>query len=392
VPVDIHDVAVVGLGAVGSAALLALARRGIRAIGIDRHAPPHHLGSSHGESRITRQAIGEGLAYVPLVLRSNVIWEDLESLTGERLLERCGFLYITRDGGRSVHHGKVDFLQRTVRAARTFGIAHDLLDAPAIAARFPHFTGLVGDETGYFEPGGGFLRPENCIAACLTEAQRLGARALTHLRVGALTATPQGVRIETEDGPILARRAILAVGSWAPAFPGVAVARRIVVHRQVLHWFDVEDRTSQGKGSSPTFIWTHGQGDADQFYGFPPIAGEVKVAQEDYDGEFDPEISQRRIGPAVGQAMAARHVRGRLAGLSRSPTRSELCHYAVTPDSDFIIDVLDECVIFASACSGHGFKHAAAVGEGLAQWAIGETGGIDLSPFSSARFSSPAEA
>ena len=77
-----YDVAVVGLGALGSAIVRPLAERGARVLGLDRHAPPHDLGSSHGESRITRLAIGEGDAYVPLVRRSHAIWRALERQTG----------------------------------------------------------------------------------------------------------------------------------------------------------------------------------------------------------------------------------------------------------------------------------------------------------------------
>ena len=88
------DVVVVGLGAVGSSALFALAGTGARVLGIDRFNPPHAFGSSHGETRITRQAIGEGQAYVPLVVRSNQILDGLASEFGEPLIERCGFLLI----------------------------------------------------------------------------------------------------------------------------------------------------------------------------------------------------------------------------------------------------------------------------------------------------------
>ena len=84
------DVTVIGLGAMGSAALYQLARRGVSVTGIDRFTPPHDRGSSHGESRITRQAIGEGEEYVPLALRSHDIWRELEADTGRSLLSPIG--------------------------------------------------------------------------------------------------------------------------------------------------------------------------------------------------------------------------------------------------------------------------------------------------------------
>ncbi|HEY2179384.1 MAG TPA: FAD-dependent oxidoreductase, partial [Caulobacteraceae bacterium] len=65
------DLIVVGLGAAGAATLYQAALRGARVLGLDRHHPPHDQGSSHGETRITRQAIGEGMEYVPLALRAH---------------------------------------------------------------------------------------------------------------------------------------------------------------------------------------------------------------------------------------------------------------------------------------------------------------------------------
>ncbi|HCW48506.1 MAG TPA: hypothetical protein DGP25_00110, partial [Brevundimonas sp.] len=72
----VYDVVVIGLGAAGSATLSALAASGARVRGLDRFDPPHAFGSSHGQSRITRQAIGEGSAYVPLAVRSQQIWRE----------------------------------------------------------------------------------------------------------------------------------------------------------------------------------------------------------------------------------------------------------------------------------------------------------------------------
>lgn len=382
------DVAVVGLGAVGSTALLVLARAGARAIGLDRFSPPHDRGSSHGESRIMRQAIGEGAAYVPLVLRSNALWETLEAVTGERLLERCGFLFITCDDTATSHHGKRSFLARTVEAAERNAITHEVLNAADIAGRFAQFTGLTGEEVAYFEPGGGFLRPERCIAAALAEAERLGATVRRARPVKQLIAEPSPVRLQTPEGTIFARKVILTAGPWMSRFLTSDLAARLKVHRQALHWFAVADERAYRSGSCPTFIWTTGLGAAEQFYGFPPVEGQVKVAREEYDGGFDPDEGGEAVDVAVGERMAADHVRRHLAGLSNLPVRARRCHYTLTPDQDFLIDRMGEDVMFASACSGHGFKHAAAVGEALADWALGSPPRVDLKPFGIARFAS----
>ena len=153
------DVVVIGLGAIGSSALYALAGSEARVIGIDRFNPPHAFGSSHGETRITRQAIGEGPVYVPLVIRSNEILDVLGSEFGEPLIERCGFLLIARNDATTSCHGKPGFIiATTLAAAEKFAIPHERLTSSEVVARFSQFAGLDGDEEAYYEPGGGYVR------------------------------------------------------------------------------------------------------------------------------------------------------------------------------------------------------------------------------------------
>ncbi len=152
------DVIVVGLGAMGSAAMYQLAKRGSRVLGIDQFSPPHTRGSTHGETRITRQAIGEGEEYVPLVLRSNEIWREIERETGEILFTANGGLIIGDLQATNGNHGSKNFLLQTIAAAKVHGIAHEILDCDALKRRFPQFH-FKGNETGYYEPGAGFLRP-----------------------------------------------------------------------------------------------------------------------------------------------------------------------------------------------------------------------------------------
>ena len=118
----------------GSAALYQLACRGVRAIGIDQFEPPHDRGSSHGESRITRQAIGEGDAYVPLALRSHEIWRELEAETGRSLFAAVGGLILGRPSHAAIH-GQTDFVGNTIRAAERFGIAHEVLSPDEVMRR-----------------------------------------------------------------------------------------------------------------------------------------------------------------------------------------------------------------------------------------------------------------
>ena len=133
-----YDVAVVGLGAMGSAAAWQAAKRGAKVLGIDQFRPPHALGSSHGDTRITRLAIGEGDQYTPLVLRSNEIWRELERETGERLHVVTGGLIISGPARSATTH-VANFFENTLAAADRFDIEHEVLDAGQIRKRFPQF-------------------------------------------------------------------------------------------------------------------------------------------------------------------------------------------------------------------------------------------------------------
>jgi len=159
-------VIVVGLGAIGSAACLQLAASGVSVIGIDPYAPPHPWGSTHGDSRITRVAIGEGREYVPLVRRSHELWRELEQMSGARLLTRSGIVILAQPLSR--------FLRLTRASAREYAIEHEDLSTGEVRARFPMFA--VEEQTeAYYEPEAGYLRPEAAVAAQLEFASRAGA-------------------------------------------------------------------------------------------------------------------------------------------------------------------------------------------------------------------------
>ncbi|HEX4534176.1 MAG TPA: FAD-dependent oxidoreductase, partial [Rhizomicrobium sp.] len=147
------DVIILGLGAMGSACVYQLAKRGAKVMGIDRFDPPHAFGSSHGDTRVTRLAIGEGEHYTPLALRSHEIWRQIEAETGASLLTVTGGLIISSNAPRAATHVE-GFFANTVAAAKKFDIAHELLDAAAIRARFPQFN-IRDNEIGYFERDAG---------------------------------------------------------------------------------------------------------------------------------------------------------------------------------------------------------------------------------------------
>ncbi|WP_375465514.1 N-methyl-L-tryptophan oxidase [uncultured Methylobacterium sp.] len=383
------DVAVVGLGAMGSAVLYQLAKRGASVVGLDRFSPPHALGSSHGETRITRQAVGEGRDYVPFVLDAHRIWRELEAETGDTLLNACGVLVMSPGTGDTSHHGKPDFVRRTIEAAETFAIPHEILDGAAVARRFPQFLGLSGDERACYEPGGGYVMPERCIAAQLSRAAALGAEIRLDAAVTGIAPEGAGVRIATADGTIRADRAVVAAGAWTAPLLGAPFDRLLTVNRQVLHWYALDDARAYGP-DAPVYIWMHGAGDEDYFYGFPPMPGEarVKVATEQYATATRADALDRVVSPAESGEMYRRHVAGRLAGATAQVAQAAACLYTVTPDRGFIIDRQPDSdrIHVVSACSGHGFKHSAGIGKAVAEHLTDGRSAVDLTPFGLARF------
>jgi sarcosine oxidase len=382
------DVAVVGLGAAGAATLYQLARRGVRAVGIDRFSPPHIYGSTHGDTRITREAIGEGEAYTPLVQRSHAIWRELEAETGQDLLTQCGGLIVEAAGGGAAGHHRHEFLASTIACANRYGIKHELLSAADVAGRFPQFA-LDGDESAYYEPTAGFVRPERCVDAQLTVASRLGAEIRRDERVRAIEPSGSGVRVRTDRGVYEADRAVLAVGSWVRDFVAPEQLRLFNVYRQVLSWFELESETADhAPGAMPVYIW--GLNDGNAFYGFPAIDGtrEIKVATEQLDIATGADEASLDVDPDESRSTYDSVVARWLPGVSSHCLRAVRCLYTVTPDANFVIDDHPEVpgVLLVSPCSGHGFKHSAGLGEAIAQRVTAGTSDVDLSPFRLDRF------
>ena len=372
-----YDVAVIGLGAFGASILYQLARRSVRVVGIDLYVPPHDRGASHGETRITRQAIGEGEIYSPLAIRSQSIWRELEEETDERLFLDCGFAAIDSSGGVSNLHGRTGFVDRTIEAAVKLDIAHEVLNSEEARYRYPGLL-VPYDSKIYFESGGGLVFPERCIKAQLSQARRHGAVVHTGEEVTEISSQQGSALITTRLHEYRADQVIVAAGGWAKSLLAGPATSQLRLLRQTLHWFEATHPEIFDSAQFPTFIWTHGKGIEDSFYGFPNVQGltrGVKVATEQYGDTIDhPEALQREVSVSEASMMHAGHVLGRLAGVTDKPLKSVACFYSQTPDADFIIGPasLDSRVTLVSACSGHGFKHSAGVGEMIAEHLCGK--------------------
>lgn len=363
-----YELAVIGLGAVGGAALLAAARAGVDAIGFDRFDPPHMLGSTHGETRIVREAIGEGAIYTPFARRSFELWAQLEAETGRVMAVRCGALIL---GGVLPHamHVAAGFLETTIAAARTYGVPHEVLTGAEVRSRFPAFANFEGGRA-YFEPGAGYGRPEMVVAAQVDRARELGATVRVNMPILQMEPNEGTVVLVTPEKTIRARQAILCAGAWTRNFLPPDWSARLTVTRQVMHWFDPGPEAQiHTAARMPVFIWN-------DLYGFPSegTAAGIKIATETLDHATTPEAVDRTAGAADRASIDAK-VRAAFPRLG-SCTRSAVCLYTATPDFDFLVarHPRIERVLVVSACGGHGFKHAPAVGEAVVNEALGLSG------------------
>lgn len=387
----IYDVIIVGLGAMGSAAAYQLAKKGVRVCGIDRFSPPHDFGSTHGETRVTRKAIGEGAEYVPLTLRTYEIFREIEAETGADLLTITGGLIMSNKNGNANLHGNDGFIETTVATAKKFGIEHRTLTAKEISKEFPQFN-LDGNEIGYFESEMGFLRPENCVAAQLKLAEKYGAEIKRNEQVLEIKYETDSVEIITDKNRYSAEKIIISAGAWVKNFVIKPQQDLFKIYRQVFYWLDVAENYEQFKlGNFPVFIWEFGRWENDFVYGFPAIEGKnggFKIATETYLETTNPDKVNREVSQKEIDEVYEKYFENRIIGVSRNIIKTATCLYTVTPNARFIIDKLpaNERVIIASPCSGHGFKHSAAIGEILAELVTVGKSKIDISVFAFKNF------
>ena len=360
-----YDVIVVGLGGMGSAAAYQLARRGVRVLGLERHTAAHAQGSSHGKSRIIRQAYFEDPAYVPLLLRAYELWEQLERESHQKLLHITGGLMLGPPTSRTVAGAR--------RSAEQHGLAHEMLDAAEIQRRFPVMR-PAPDTIALYEAKGGFLHPEASVAAHLRTAEQYGAELHFNEQVLSWEAAPSGTRVHvtTERGSYEAGRLVIAPGAWAPQLLG-DLRLPLVVERNLLYWFEpLGGRAPFMAGRFPIYIWEVDE--HTQFYGFPAqdgAPGGVKAALFRAGVHCTPETIDRTVHPhevlRLRECLAAH-----IPDLNGPLIDGVACMYTTAPDEHFILGLHPQHanVVVASPCSGHGYKFASVIGEILADLAI----------------------
>lgn len=351
-----YDAIVIGLGAHGSSAAYHLARAGRKVLGLERFHRAHTLGSSGGLSRVIRLAYFEHPSYVPLLVRAWELWLELEALGGEQLLLQTGGLYVGEPSSEMV--------QRSTQSALEHALPHELLSASEIERRYPPFK-LHPEWVGLYEERAGMLRPERSIATHLRLAEQHGADLRFDEAASRWTPDVAGISVITSHGVYSSDHLIVTAGAWmSELIP--ETAPWLWVERVPLLWFEPILTEAFAPNRFPVYL-IESREDG-QFYGFPYLKDQgLKVARHHSGGHADPNKLDRAIRTDDEERVRAflrRHL-----PMGDAPLRSAMvCMYTNSPDGHFIIDRArdDERVIYASACSGHGFKFSTVVGEILA--------------------------
>ena len=376
-----YNVILVGLGGMGSAAACEIAGRGKRVLGLERHATGHDRGSSHGGSRLIRQAYFEDPAYVPLVLRAYELWERLEAQTGRDLMTLCGGLMLGPRGSK--------VLEGSLLSAREHDLPCEVLEAQEVRRCFPALT--PGRETvALYEASAGFIDPAAAMNAQLERAASLGAELRFEEPVVSWEAADSGdrVRVQTPTAVYEAERLVFAPGAWAPSLLA-DMGLPLEPERRVIYWFEPRGgREPFLPGDFPVFIWEPEDGDT--FTCFPLRAGERGVKSVFFRAggrPCDPDALDRRVRDEEIELMR-RCLDEHVPALAGRCVATDVCMYTNTPDEHFVIELHRDHpqVSFASPCSGHGYKFATVVAEILADLATRGATRHPIEMFSSSRF------
>ena len=375
-----YDAVVLGLGGMGSAVAAHAAARGMRVLGIERFGPAHARGSSHGETRIIRQAYFESPDYVPLLRRAYELWDALAARTGTTLRAPTGGLFVGRP--------EMPVVAGTVVSALRWQLAHEIYDAHELRARWPAVTPR-DDEIGVYEAVAGAVFPEAGVRAHVLEAAEHGAELRFGVEAVRWEADHDGVRVTLADGTrIEAARLAICAGAWfAKLAPEIGVPLR--VERNVQFYFAPHDRDAVSPERLP--IWCCERPGQRMFYGFPDFGHGAKVAHHGSGVFTDPDALDRTAhDDEVAHAREA--LESFVPAAAGTFLRAAPCMYTLTPDEHFVIGAHPRRpnVVVAGGFSGHGYKFAPVVGEIVAALLADDDPGFSLELFSPARFATAA--
>lgn len=356
-----YDAIVIGVGGMGSSALYHFAKRGLRVIGLDRFPTCHKFGSTHGQTRLIRQAYFEHPDYVPMLKRAYTLWEELTAEWSQKLYHEVGVLQAGYPDGR--------ILPGVLESAKLHDLKIQRLTPGDVTKLFPGFV-IPENLSAAFEQRAGYLFVEECVKAHTELALRAGATLQTGETVQRWSASPGRVEVQTDRDTYTASHLVITAGSWANDFLGKLKIPLEVV-RKSLYWYQTKSDVYQEKRGSPGFIIECATGN---FYGFPQIDElGVKVAEHSNGIPVANPLEVDRTEDAAETNQVLGFIRDFMPQVTTQQTRFDTCLYTLSPDRNFIIDRDPDYphVTFAAGLSGHGFKFATVLGEVLTEMSLG---------------------
>ena len=372
----LYDVAVVGLGGMGSAVLAHAAKRGARAIGLEQFAHLHELGASSGRTRIIRKVYFEHPSYVPLLKRAYELWRELEAESSTKLVDLIGLLTVGAAGSEAI--------KGTLLSARTYDLPLDELDASEIAKKYPGVSPHP-NEIGLLERDAGMVYPEKAIDAHLRVAESCGAEMRFRTAVRGWETKADRCRIHFgNDDVIEARKIVVCAGPWsAPLLEGAGVP--LEVQRNVQVWFDPPTHAFD-VGRLPAYLVDRAEFGT-PLYGFPKTSDGLKAALHAHGDTTQPEELDRDVHDEDVEAVR-NALESWMPGAGTRFAWGKVCMYTLTPDRHFVIDrdPADPRVVIAGGFSGHGFKFTPVVGEIATDLALDGGTRHDIAFLSATRF------
>ncbi|WP_400246010.1 N-methyl-L-tryptophan oxidase [Niallia sp. JL1B1071] len=372
-----YDVIVVGAGSMGMAAGYYLSLTGKKVLLLDSHNPPHDKGSHHGETRIIRHAYGEGEEYVPLALKAQELWYELERETGKQFFLKTGVLNVGKESSSSI--------KNIISSSKRFSLPIEIMSAEDIKDRWPGIT-VPSGFIGCYEPTSGVLRCEESIDAYRELAILNGVTILTNNRVTSITANAESVEVSTNSDSFIANSLILTAGAWSNQLLAMLdLELPLNPVRKTFAWFDV-DEAIYGENVFPAFAFDTPNG---YYYGFPSIqkAG-LKVGRHDGGTTINPDEAMTTFGEEVGDQEDLTQFLINFMPSTGKLLYGKTCTYTLTPDEDFIVDLHPKHpnIAIAAGFSGHGFKFSSVIGKILSELIINRRTNENIDLFAIERF------
>lgn len=363
------DVAVVGLGVLGSAAAYQAALKGAKVLGLEQFEFGHVKGASHDTSRIVRKSNSEP-EYVALVKSSYKEWAKLEELTGQKLLTTTGGLFfLPKDAPIPVSN--------YVKSLTANNVPHELLSSAEVKRRWPQFDVPDSVETVY-DPDSGIVHAAKTVSIMQNLARMKGAVLKEHTRVDRVIPG-DGVVIQTSNGTFHAKKVILTTDAWTNKLLeplGVHIPLRVM--QEQITYFKPSDPSNFDPTRFPVWIW----GGPQNYYGFP-CYGEptIKAAHDTANNLMMPEERTFVHSPRLA-AELVEFLQKLMPDQGRQPLRTVTCQYSITPERRFIITPLeDHSDVIVGLGAAHAFKFAPAFGRVLAELAVDGKTSEDVSKF-----------